>query len=229
MRVHNLVKDLVIQKVEEMFARKEELEAQGICTSRLCMMDVVCFVLNRIPPKYVISGRGIAHSETVDYSRKLQQLADITTLIREGMEVVSRNKRERGEEAQESEREGFFFNFPSIIGRLLNGLNYAPVSGIPISLLAAGELVRVIDPNWQNPYEMVKNTAGTYLFWPHPLRAERPHLEKTFQFELSVESPLYEPFHYFFEISLTSESDFVDFINTTASYRIKDLCLFPRE
>lgn len=229
MRVHNLVEDLVIQKVEEMFAKKEELSARGICVSQACQLDVICYVLNRLSPQYVVSGRGVAHSESGDYTKRLQMLTDMTILVQEGMEIVSKNKRERGAGSFDKEREGSFFNFPSIIGRLLNGLNYAPIVEGQLKLMMDGELAKVIDPNWQNPYVMVKNTAGTYLFWPHPIRAEKPGIVRSFQFALTMEDQRFEPFHYFFDLTVTSEPEFVDFVNTTSSFRIKDLSLFPKE
>lgn len=230
MRVHNLVKDLVIQRAEEMFSRQAELEAKGLCASADCLLDVVCYVLNRVPPEYVVSGRGVAHSETGEYNQKLQRLADITRLIHEGMEVVTRNRRPRGSGSFEHDREGIFFNFPSIIGRLFNGVTFEPIAGVSVSLKdEQGSLVRVIDPNWQNPYAMVPNTAGTFLFWPHPVRAEEENLERRFLFTLAVDDEQYEPFRYAFPLEVSSRPQFMDFVNTTASHRLKDLYLFPRE
>jgi hypothetical protein len=75
----------------------------------------------------------------------------------------------------------------------------------------------------------VLNTAGTYLFWPHPIEASEADLERRFEFELRINDPRYESLHYFFPLTATSSREFVDFVNTTASNRIKDLYLFPRE
>lgn len=229
MRVHNLVKDLVIQKVEEMFSRKDELKSRDLCLTQDCMQDVVCYVLNRTQPEYVVSGRGMAHAESQDYNKKLQKQADIMRLIQEGMEAVSRRRRPREGSVNPEELQGSFFNFPSIIGRLFNGENFSPISGINVYLMEGGVPVPVIDPNWQNPYQMVVNTAGTYLFWPHPQRAESEGIEKTFQFEISVEDPQYESFRLPFEIKVVSQNRFVDFVNSSDSFRLKDQYLFPRE
>lgn len=228
-RVHNLVKDLVIQKVEEMFSRMDDPRTREFGLTKDCMQDVVCYVLNRTQPEYVVSGRGMAHSETQDYNKKLQKQADIMRLIQEAMEAVSKRRRPREGIPAEMEHQGSFFNFPSIIGRLFNGENFSPVSGVNVYLLESGIPVPVIDPNWQNPYQMVVNTAGTYLFWPHPQKAEAEGLEKTFHLEISVEDPLYESFRMPFELKLVSQSRFVDFVNSSDSFRIKDQYLFPRE
>lgn len=229
MRVHNLVKDLVVQKVEELFADASELQATTLDQDPGAKYDVICYVLNRTPAQYVVSGRGIAHNEAIDYQRKVQQLADITRLVREGMESVGRNRRLREPGNFGPERVGPFFNFPSIIGRMFNGGNFEPIHDVSVGLYQNGQLVKVIDPNWQNPYKLVVNTAGTYLFWPHPQTADPGEGSRTIELELRVEDPRYEPLHYFFSLTAAAEPDFVDFVNTTTSTRLKDLYLFPRD
>jgi competence protein ComFB len=229
MRVHNLVKDLVVQKVEELYADASKLRDLALDQDPGSKFDVICYVLNRTPPMYAVSGRGIAHHESSDYQQKVQQLADITRLVKEGMESVGRNRRSRTEGSYGPEKVGPFFNFPSIIGRMFNGVNFAPVHDVTVGLYHGGDLVKVIDPNWQNPYRLVLNTAGTYLFWPHPQPAAPGELSRTLELELRVDDPSYEPLHYFFSLTVTADPEFVDFVNTTASTRLKDLYLFPRD
>lgn len=230
MRVHNLVKDLVIQKVEEFFsAKRQEAGADLECLTPDCLQDVVCYVLNRTQPEYVVSGRGMAHSESQDYNKKVQKIADIMRLIQEGMEAVSRRRRQRAEVGSREELEGSWFNFPSIIGRLFNGNNFEPIAGINVYLLENGIPAPVIDPNWQNPYPMVVNTAGTYLFWPHPIKAGKEGEERTFKFEISVDDSKYDSLRMPFEMTIRSQSRFVDYVSSTESFRLKDQYLFPRE
>jgi len=218
--------DLVVQKVEELFADPALVSDE---TDQASRYDVVCYVLNRVPPMYVVSGRGIAHSEAVDYQSKLQQLADITRLVKEGMESVAARSRNRPDGTFGSEHDGPFFNFPSIIGRMFHGVDFAPVHDVNIGLYRDGELVKVIDPNWQNPYHLVLNTAGTYLFWPHPLTAKSGEKARNFEFEIRVDDPAYEPLRYAFSLTLNAEDEFIDFVDTTAATRLKDLYLFPRD
>jgi len=225
-RVHNLVKDLVVQKVEDLFA---DTALRGDWNDPGARADVICYVLNRVPPMYVVSGRGIAHSESVDYQSKLQQLADITRLVKEGMESVASRSRSRAEGTFGPDHSGPFFNFPSIIGRMFNGVNFEPVHDVTVGLYRDGQLVKVIDPNWQNPYRLVVNTAGTYLFWPHPLSAQPGETSRGFEFEVRVDEPEYEPLRYVFSVTVHAEEEFINFVNTKASTRLKDLYLFPRE
>jgi competence protein ComFB len=219
MRVHNLVKDLVVQKVEELFTDPDE----G------AKYDVICYVLNRTPAMYVVSGRGVAHNEAADYQQKVQQLADITRLVREAITSVAKHRRERTEGTFGPDKNGPFFNYPSIIGRMFNGVNFEPVHDVTVGLYQNGELVKVTDPNWQNPYHLVLNTAGTYLFWPHPQEAATGEVSRTIDLELRVDEPRYEPLRYFFSLTATADPEFIDFVNTTASTRLKDLYLFPRD
>jgi competence protein ComFB len=228
MRVHNLMKDLVVQKVEELFAETAEIQALDL-TDPGSKYDVICYVLNRTPPHYAVSGRGIAHSETIDYQKKQQQLADITRLVREGMESVSTRRRDRVSDDFAVTPSGPYFNFPSIIGRMFNGVNFEPIHEVTVGLYQNGELVKVTDPNWQNPYRLVLNTAGTYLFWPHPQTANPGEAARTIELELRVDDPQYKPLHFFFTLTASADAEFVDFVDTTASTRIKDLYLFPRD
>ena len=59
MRVHNLVKDLVVQKVDELFADAEGLQALALDKDPGSKYDVICYVLNRTPPP--IRGFGARH------------------------------------------------------------------------------------------------------------------------------------------------------------------------
>lgn len=225
MRVHNLMLDLVTQKVEE-FQSSLPAEAR---LDEASQADMVCFVLNRIPPLYVVSGRGLAHTETREYTERAQRLADITTLVKQAYDVIERNRRQRSEVRAEDDLTGPWFNFPSIIGRLFYGENFTPVSGVRVALYHNGELMRVLDPNWQNPYEMVPNTAGTFLFWPYPVRAESAGQRRSFALEIRVDAPGYDPLRYGFTLELVSETAFVDFATVSTSHRLRDLYLFPSD
>jgi competence protein ComFB len=225
MRIHNLMLDLVSQKLEEYEAGL----APESKIDEASHFDILCYVLNRISPLYVVSGRGFAYTENQDYAERYQRLADISILIHEGHQVVQRKRQERTLTSTEENLSGPWFNFPNIIGRLLYAENFSPVDTGKVFLFYQRELMKVMDPNWQNPYQMVSNTAGTYLFWPYPIRAEKVGDVKNFELEIRVEHPNYEPLRYAFALQLVAEEDFVDFARITTSHRIKDLYLLPRE
>ena len=62
MTIHNLMEDFVYNEVNKVFdAAKEKNEPWFTCNCMQCRLDTVCFVLNRIKPRYTASGRGMAH------------------------------------------------------------------------------------------------------------------------------------------------------------------------
>ncbi len=176
MDIHNLMEDLVKATVNELFDAEERGASGSWCTCGQCRMDVACYVLNRIRPEYVVSSRGIAYTEQ-DYGEKLQKTADVVSLAREGWARINSAKRPNHEHVSNGavmERpapEGPVFNLPPIMGRVFNVSNFEPVSGATVTLGDGGSLQPMMDANWQNPYGIVKNTAGTFIFWPAPVPA----------------------------------------------------------
>jgi len=231
MQIHNLMQDYVIKKVDDLLREEEAKGESSICSSYQCKLDVICYVLNRVHPEYVISGRGLAHHE-VNYQNKLQKEADVTALIWEAFDIVSKRLRPTAKTTMKDKPEipkGTFYNFPSIMGRIFNGNNFSPISDIQISLWRDGELVKSIDDNWLNPYEMVPSTAGTFTFWPYPVEADQVGQKKKFSFELKVEDPRFEPLYHYFDVTVEAKPVFLEFFQINESFNVQDLMLFPSE
>lgn len=91
MKVHNLMEDIVIKTVDELFEDKSRVKPE-ISECLHCKMDVVCYVLNRIKPEYIISGRGLIHFEE-DYHNKIQLEADIIAIASEGIKKITEIQR----------------------------------------------------------------------------------------------------------------------------------------
>lgn len=231
MEIHNLMEDLVKQTVNDIFDATVKGSASDFCTCYQCRMDVACYALNRMKPDYVISSRGVAYGEN-DYGEKLQRVADIATLVREGWTKINHAKRPHFEHSSGNERpampEGAVFNFPAIMGRLFNGLNFAPLSGLTVSLFRGESLVQMMDPNWENPSPLVKNTTGTFIFWPYPEHASAPGEKQSFPFSIQVKEPGFEEFEHFFELALVSEAVVSDTFSMQRTHKIADLYLFPK-
>ena len=78
MTIHNLMEDFVYNEVNKAFeAAKDKNEPWFTCNCMQCRLDTVCYVLNRIKPRYTASGRGMAHFFKLDKLEKNQLLADI--------------------------------------------------------------------------------------------------------------------------------------------------------
>ncbi len=231
MEIHNLMEDIVRGAVDELFDSEERSPKLGFCTCAQCRLDVSCYVLNRIPPEYVTSGRGVVHGET-DWSGKVQRTADVLTLVREGWTRINQKKRpqyHQGSPAVSTELpSGPVFNFPSVMGRLLNGADFSPLADIQVGLYREGELIPMIDPNWQNPCRIVRETEGMYIFWPRPLPARSPGEEAVFQLRVHSELPGFEEVSHYFELSLVAEPSAVDQITVRKVHKLPDLYVFPK-
>ena len=227
MKVHNLMEDIVLEMIDEVFRDENAKKKKDFCTCPQCRLDVACYVLNRITPLYMISGRGLAHLQ-VDYQEKLQREADLASLIHRGIEHVSAARRPHfphADQEEEAEPKGPFFNFPQITGRLFNSENFEPISGIDVSLLDNGEPVRMVDLNWQNPYLIVSNTAGVFSFWPYPRSAETVGEKKSFDLEIIVDDAAYKPFRHYFKLLLQARETFLDLSWDERVYSLPDLYL----
>lgn len=231
MKLHNLSEELVSNMVEDIFAEEDKKEESNFCTCHQCKLDVMCYVLNRIEPEYIVSGRGIAHMKSAaGYQDRIQKEVDIAALINEGIKKISQTTRPHHVDEPEKElpKDGFYFNFPTIIGRLFNGENFEPLYDVTVSLKKDDQIVKTIDANWDNPYTIVKNTPGNFQFWPFPVNADKTGEKLTYEFELVVECEKYEPFSHFFELEVESEEGFVEFFQYNKSFKLKDMYLFPK-
>ena len=232
MELHNTLEATVISKVDEIF---EALNTEGnngkFCTCRQCRMDVICYVLNRTPPHYIVSNRGASRVLVEDIGRQ-QQTADISALIYEGLKQVSDNLRpnfkhfpEKGAAGNGSEIP--MFNVPTIMGRVFNGNNFAPLSGVNVELLWNGELVDMKDGNWQNPCHIVSNVEGNFSFWPAPVTASKDNKHKIFEYILRVSAPEFETLAHVFKIPVASEIRATGSFSLDRTFKLPDLYMFP--
>ncbi len=229
MQLHNLMEDIVFEKVNDIFDEEQSSQNRGFCTCRQCRMDVTCYVLNRIQPQYMLSSRGLAHLRN-NYQSDMQKAADLMGLINEGIKKVSHRRRphvSHDHETETSTPKGPLFNFPTIVGRVFNGKNFEPLKDVAIYLYSEGGPVPMINENWLNPYPIADQTAGNYTFWPYPVGAKSVGEARSFEFELFLEAPEFDEFHHFFEMKLTAENRFNDLFHLQQSYKMEDLYVFP--
>ncbi len=231
MNIHNQMQDLVVNLVSEIFDGEMSARERSFCVCSQCRLDVSCYVLNRVQPMYVISERGVAHTQSMS-TREIQETADIATLIHEGIEKVSSSKRpfftHAGDDTFHADQ-GAMYNFPLIKGRLFNGNNFEPIGHVDVCLLSETELVKMIDPNWQNPCHIYESGSGAFYFLPSPLAAEGPGTEKSFDFEIVVDDDRFDTLHHFFTMTSISDERYRYALHTNASYSTEDLYLFPKD
>ncbi|MCL2008488.1 MAG: late competence development ComFB family protein [Treponema sp.] len=231
MELYNTVKGKVISQVNEIFERLiNGQNPNNFCTCNQCKMDVACYVLNRTPPHYIVSHRG-ASRDLIDGIEQQQHAADITTLVQEGLLRINENMRPHfhehaeGEEAVDPSRPVFVV--PTIVGRVLNGINFEPISDVDVELFRDKGLVRMKDDNWHNPCHLVANVEGNFSFWPAAAKAQGVDVQETFQYYIKISAPGFEPLTHFFKIPVKSEVPMPDSYALDRKFKLPDLYIFP--
>jgi competence protein ComFB len=230
MDLHNTIEDMVIAKTDEIFhALEHEGKSGDFCTCSQCRLDVICYALNRTLPHYIVSNRGVSRVRWAGIEQQ-QHVADIAALIQEGLHKVSHNQRpnspDSGETAAIDPNEPVY-NVPTIVGRVFDGENFAPLSDIYVELLWNGELVPMMNVNWQNPYHIVPNTEGSFSFWPTPDKASGLNKHKVFEYNLRVMAPGRETLIHFFKIPVASEIRQAGSFALNRTHKLPDLYMFP--
>lgn len=224
MEMHNLMEELVRSQLAEI-CREDAAGAGRYCSSEDCQTDAACYVLNRLPPRYVSSGRGLAHLSD-ELQRDRQLAVDITKLAHEALGRVTAVRRSYYDHDRVSGTSGASFNFPTIRGRILDGTGFMPVSGVEVSLLSGAELIPMSDERWSNPYEISDRTPGMYTFWPAPESADAAGEVTTRDFELRVQTPGFYDLTHHFTVELVSEDHADPAFGLDRDHQLPDLYLF---
>lgn len=229
MNVHNIMEDLVQKSVNDFYNHVKDSKSNWLtCDCENCRLDTISYVLNRVPPKYVVSGRGLTHSSETLNNHQLK--ADMEALILEGMRIVSSTKRpfhnNDRKDCAISSKESPAFNFSTITGTILDGSTFEPITNATVLLKVNGKPAEMIDKTWINPYKTCKSTRGAYNFWMKPIEASKTGTKKTFKMQLDVSAPGYDDLTFYFELPVTAESTSRSEVDTTFTLKLKDLVLF---
>ena len=227
MDIHNNIEDMVFKYLDEILASKK-----NICKCDQCKTDMACYALNRIKPMYVVSSRGIIHTENKRREDRQEEI-DVFTTVSEAIDIVSNTRRhEVNAEYKYSINQdklksinnidqGCFYNFPQFIGRIFNSSNLAPISDAEVTLYdkMTENRIQMFNNTWENPVNLVPQMEGTYSFWPAPIPAKKSDIQKDFYMNISVNKKDYEPVIKFFYIRLVS-------VNTVISHIAKENIIY---
>ena len=224
MQIYNITKEKVTDLVNRAFESKDR--PKDLCLCYQCRLDVTCYVLNRAKPIYVLSERGITHLKD-NYSESLQEIADLTRFVENGINLVSKAKRSHHLEPLESNMEEApaYFNFPTISGAILSGETFAPIDA-SVTLIMEGEKVCMKDKKWENPIKLIRPSNDHFLFWPKAIPVGKVGEKKTFIFELNIDAGEYETTPHFFELNLVSEIDLNDKFQAHNTHTCNNILLF---
>lgn len=229
MNIHNLMEEFVFTEVNELFNTAEKANTPWLtCSCSQCRLDTICYVLNRIPPRYIKSGRGLAYLQIEEAIDKSQLSADINKIALEGMkQVLSSQRPHTGKEKDLPKTP--VFNFPTFVGRILDGKTFEPAKNLQVELYLEGIKAESIDSSWDNPYAISEHTPGTYTFWVRPQSTTKNGEKKVYSFEIRIRQKEYEPINHFFEVGVTSEPYLRTAYSAEHSFIIPDLHLFKAD
>jgi competence protein ComFB len=229
MDIKNLMEEAVLSAIDELFELENTGKQLHWCTCGQCRLDTACYVLNRVKPEYIVSSRGLAYSER-DFMAIVQKRADIITFAREGWSRVAHRPRDTADhEASDlimNLPEGPAFNIPTIMGRVFNGLNFEPIARGEVRLYMEGAPAPMVDLNWQNPFVLAQATAGTFIFWVCPVKAEAAGQKRNFTFEVRAIVPELDEASHFFELEVVADKEAKGDFSHHGSHKLPDLLLF---
>jgi competence protein ComFB len=159
MIIKNLMEDIVTSMVKEVLKKDS-----SIPRSEIYEQDIIAYVLNRVPPRYITSERGIIHGK-MDSRFHFQQRTDILFLIHEAIDNI-KNRRTTIAHSNYDEiiRKNRFL--PHIMGEVLEETTFSIIPDVEVTLTLSGKIVSMIDDGWKNPFLTNKSTKGYYHFWP---------------------------------------------------------------
>ncbi|MDH5682293.1 MAG: late competence development ComFB family protein, partial [Spirochaetota bacterium] len=178
--------------------------------------DLAAYVLNRVKPMYVTSGRGVLHGE-MSFEKNIQESADIFSLIAEGMRVIKSRRDDlpqnlSPEEITSAEEltDDYYFNFPYILGKVLSMNTWEGLSEVNVTLKTKVDNdfhpTVMLNSQWNNPYVISESTNGFYTFFPHPIKDSGTETStQSFDFLLIFDHPKIEAKEKFFSLELASE------------------------
>lgn len=89
LKIKNVMEELVFDKQEDI------MKEAGCCICEQCKLDVAAYVLNRIPPKYVVTEKGELITKSLQFDREFKMR--LLILISEGAKIVKENPRHNKE------------------------------------------------------------------------------------------------------------------------------------
>lgn len=194
MKLKNYQEDVVLRAIDIALEDQPHLTTDPVFVN-----DVAAYVLNRIPPRYVMSERGflrltVEQLEAGDGNRSLANIIELMILVNRGIEIV-RSRRPSGsadhDRGDDAERINVFVhNYPQFIGRVVDDATDEPVYGAVVTLFMEGDQVPPAEPGWSNPYRTHPQTKAFFSFWPRAARSE--HEVAVSQILFTVEHPDFE-------------------------------------
>lgn len=198
MKLKNYQEEIVLSLVPIVLEDRADLASDDAL-----LHDVAAYVLNRVPPRYIVSERGFTRiaseawladdTESFEMSNDLIPVVELLILINKAIDVVTRRRSGLGE-IDSSEAEPLLtpdgkllyrHSFPQVVGRAVDHQTREPVIGAAITLQVDSDGPASSEPGWHNPYHTNDGTKGYFSFWPRSVH--RPGEKHEFRLTLTFE------------------------------------------
>lgn len=229
---HNVMEEILYKEVNRLYDEaKKSGEKWLVCDCIQCRVDSMCYALNRVKPRYIKSGKGLAYFFQLEFNRGSQFFIDVSAVAMESMRVVQANRGPHTDDETEEDITTYkaAFNFPTIKCKINDGNNQSPMNDVVVSLFMDDNLVDQMDILWDNPYTVHSNMGGVCTFWPKTQKADTDGITKDFNFVLVVEKEGYESVRQAFTLSITSTKNASQSFDITSCHEIKDIYMFSSE
>jgi competence protein ComFB len=200
MAITNLMHDIVINILDEVL--KKESNKKITENNR---DDIIAYVLNRVPPKYVTSERGLLYG-ILDARYQVQQQVDILLLIYEAInKIVTRRDPEKDHKDRLHLDKTSLL--PHIVGQVLEESSLSIISDVEVILTYGKAKAAMVDSDWDNPYITNTATKGHFHFWPRYIRSSMGKKSKV-NFKLIFRHPQYIETKINLNLEVIKKSDF---------------------
>lgn len=231
MKLHNQMEEYVETRVKDIYKKLEDEKSPWVkCCCEVCVLDSICYVLNRVTPRYIVSGREATFSSQALYDYQLK--ADIDALAIEAIKVINSVQRPYHKVFIDNKNNDVLreampsFNFPLFTGGVFDGNTFEPIIGATVTLRDNNGLVKMQDSSWDNPVKTYKTTGASFSFWPQSITAQKVNMSKKFMFIAEASVPGYQDSLQTFEITLTSEEKMRSFISNSLAVKMADFVMF---
>jgi competence protein ComFB len=200
MAITNLMHDIVINILDEVL--KKESNKKITDNNR---DDIIAYVLNRVPPRYVTSERGLLYG-ILDARYQVQQQVDILLLIYEAIiKVVTR--RDPADDRKDRLHLDKTTFLPHLVGQVLEEESLSIIADVEVTLMYGKAKAAMVDSDWDNPYITNAATKGHFHFWPKYIKSSMAKKSKV-DFKIIFRHPQYDERKISLSLDVIKKSDF---------------------
>jgi competence protein ComFB len=191
MELRNSLESVVADIVEALASGRKD-----VCRCERCKLDMQAYALNHLPPRYIVSERGLTHAE-MNILKDAQFNADIVQTVSEAVTAIASRPRpgykhfssaRARPQRKESSDSRQYYNFPHILGTVFLNHEMDVANGARVTLLNETDKPAVMaEPSWLNPYVIRGSTMGIFTFWPAVVRVSGAgKKKKEFRFTIKI-------------------------------------------